>query len=255
MLTKYYIGRNKLIHTIVSLVPVIIGAVPLVLIIVMGKPLIIGKASMGFIEALIFEMVLASVSASLILMPKFMVSRDIDKLTLRLPHVVLKLRTLVAAGEPPLKAFQDVVRTSKLTILDLILKEIMLGYTPQEAVEHVKAMIGPHPSLESLRRIMDAIEMGGESTALFLKDEFEGLMVEKDSELRKAMDNLSVIVELYMSMGVFAPVIGIIMLSSLAILGGINVIPLIAALIFIAIPLLSIFSAIMAKRMVERALL
>ena len=255
MIARYYIGRNKVLHTIVSIIPASIGAVPLLYIILTGNNLILGKVTIGLIEALIIEVVLIISTTSLLLLPKFMLSSDIDKLTLRLPHIILKLRTLIAAGEPPLKAFEDVAKNSGLTILELILKEIMLGYTPQEAVDRVSKIIGKNSTLEVLGRVMNAIEMGGESTASFLRDEFESLMAVKDSELRKALDSLSVIVELYMSMGVFAPIIGIIMLSSLAILGGIDVTPLITAIIFIAIPLLSVFSAIIAKRYIERALI
>lgn len=255
MIARYYIGKNKALHVLISVVPALVGAIPLLYVTLTGNSLVIGKVALGLIEVLIIELVLIAITASLLLLPKFMLSSDIDKLTLGLPHIILKLRTLVAAGEPPLKAFEDVARNSGLTILELILKEIMLGYTPQEAVERVSKIIGKNPTLEVLGRVMSAIEMGGESTALFLKDEFESLMAEKDSELRRALDNLSVIVELYMSMGVFAPVIGIIMLSSLAILGGIDVTPLITAIIFIAIPLLSVFSALMAKKYVERALI
>ncbi len=255
MLSKYYLGKNKLFHYAVATIPLIMGSFPLILVVLGGGRAKFGNGVITLPEALVIELVMASVSAAMFLLPKFMLSSELDKLNLRLPYIVLKMKTMVSAGEPPLKAFEEVVKDVKLGILDLILKEIMLGTPPADAVDKVQRMIGKNPAFDVLKRVMTAIEMGGESTSMFLKDEFEGLMSDKEAELKKALNNLSVIVEIYMSMGVFAPVLGIIMLSSLSILSGADVTPLITLLVFVAIPIFSVFSAIMAKKLVERALL
>jgi len=255
VLSKYYLGRSKLLHYAAASIPIAMGSFPLILVLLGGGKARFGKGVITLPEALVVELVMATIGVAIILLPRFMLSSELDKLNLRLPYIVLKMKTMIAAGEPPLKAFEEVVKDVKLGILDLILKEILLGTPPAEAVSKVQKLVGKNPAFDVLKRVMTAIEMGGESTSMFLKDEFEGLMSDKDAELRKAIENLSVIVELYMSMGVFAPVLGIIMLSSLAILSGANVTPLIMLLVFIAIPIFSVFSAVMAKKMVERALL
>ncbi len=255
MLIKYYLGKSRLLHYVAATIPLIMGSLPLILVILGGGKARFSRGVITLPEALVVELVMAAVSAAIFMLPKFMLSSELDKLNLKLPYIVLKMKTMISAGEPPLKAFEEVVKDVKLGILDLVFKEIMLGTPPADAVDKVQRMVGKNPAFDVLKRVMTAIEMGGESTSMFLKDEFEGLMSDKDAELRKAIENLSVIVELYMSMGVFAPVLGIIMLSSLAILSGTNVTPLITLLVFVAIPIFSVFSAIMAKKLVERALL
>ncbi len=248
MLTKLYIGGSRSLHYVISAFPAILGAVFFALTMV-------GALRIKWYFGAMYFMILAAVSASMAFMPKFKISSMLEQLELRLPHLVLRLRTLIMAGESPLDAFISAAREVKSPILDLIIKEISLGRTPEEALNEVKQIFGNKPIFDALKRIILSLGMGEEAIN-YLREEFEGLMSDRESSLRKAIESLSVIVEMYMSMGVFFPVVAIVMLASLSILGtGINVNILIALLIFIAIPLFSMFSTIMAKKIIERALL
>ncbi len=248
MLAKLYIGRSKQLHYAVSAFPAVLGAVFFALTLT-------GALRIKWYFGAMYFAVLAAVSASMAFMPKFKMSSMLEQLELRLPHLVLRLRTLIMAGESPLDAFISAATEVRSPILDLIIKEITLGRTPEEALNDVKQVFGNKPIFDTLKRVMLSLGMGEEAIN-YLKEEFEALMSERESNLRKAIESLSVIVEMYMSMGVFFPVVAIVMLASLSILGtGINVNILIALLIFVAIPLFSAFSAIMAKKIVERALL
>lgn len=248
MLNTLYIGKSKKVHYAVSVVPAILGVVVVVLSYFRVLPI-------DIILAVIYALIMISVSASIAFMPKFKVSSMLEHLELRLPHLILRLRTLIMAGESPLEAFLSAATEVRSPILDYIIKQITLGVIPEEAISDLQKVLKNKPVLDTLKRIVLSLGMGEEAIN-YLKEEFDAIMAERESGLRKAIESLSVIVEMYMSIGVFFPVIAIVMLASLSILGsGFDINALIALLIFVAIPLFSAFSAIMAKKIVERALL
>jgi len=248
VLNTLYIGKSKRVHYAVSAVPAALGAVIAVLSYLQFLPL-------SLILAVIYTLIMVSISASIAFLPKFKVSSMLEHLELRLPHLILRLRTLIMAGESPLEAFLSAASEVRSPILDYLIKQIALGVTPEEAISELQRALKNKPVLDTLKRIVLSLGMGEEAIN-YLKEEFDAIMAERESGLRKAIESLSVIVEMYMSIGVFFPVIAIVMLASLSILGsGFDINALIALLIFVAIPLFSAFSAIMAKKIVERALL
>ncbi len=248
VVNKLYIGKSKQLHYAVALFPGLMGGMVLIMS-------LLGLLRINWLLAAIYSIIMASISASIAFLPKFKISSMLEQLELRLPHLILRLRTLIMAGESPLQAFLSAAASVKSPILDYIAKEVGLGKTPREALDELQRVLGSKPLLDTLKRILLSLEMGDEAIN-YLKEEFEGIMSERESNLRRAIENLSVIVEMYMSMGVFFPVVAIVMLASLSILGtGFDINTLIALLIFVAIPLFSAFSALMAKKIVERALL
>ena len=248
MLNTLYIGKSKKAHYAVSAVPAILGAVVATLSWFRFLPV-------GPILAVIYALIMVSIAASIAFMPKFKVSSMLEHLELRLPHLILRLRTLIMAGESPLEAFLSAASEVKSPILDYLIKQVTLGVTPEEAINELQRVLKNKPVLDTIKRITLSLGMGEEAIN-YLKEEFDAVMAERESGLRKAIESLSVIVEMYMSIGVFFPVIAIVMLASLSILGsGFDINALIALLIFVAIPMFSAFSAVMAKKIVERALL
>ena len=248
MLNTLYIGKSRKVHYAVSAVPAVLGSVVAVLSYLRFLPV-------NIIIAVIYALIMISVSASIAFMPKFKVSSMLEHLELRLPHLILRLRTLIMAGESPLEAFLSAASEVKSPLLDYLIKQVALGVTPEEAISELQGVLKNKPVLDTLKRIVLSLGMGEEAIN-YLKEEFDAVMAERESGLRKAIESLSVIVEMYMSIGVFFPVIAIVMLASLSILGsGFDINALIALLIFVAIPLFSAFSAVMAKKIVERALL
>ncbi len=248
MLNTLYIGKSKKVHYAVSAVPAILGAVVATLSWFRFLPV-------DPILAVIYALIMVSMAASIAFMPKFKVSSMLEHLELRLPHLILRLRTLIMAGESPLEAFLSAASEVKSPILDYLIKQVTLGVTPEEAINELQRVLKNKPVLDTIKRITLSLGMGEEAIN-YLKEEFDAVMAERESGLRKAIESLSVIVEMYMSIGVFFPVIAIVMLASLSILGsGFDINALIALLIFVAIPMFSAFSAVMAKKIVERALL
>ncbi len=248
MLNTLYIGKSRKVHYAVSAVPAVLGSVIATLSYLRFLPV-------SFIIAVIYALIMISVSASIAFMPRFKASSMLEHLELRLPHLILRLRTLIMAGESPLEAFLSAASEVKSPLLDYLIKQVALGVTPEEAINELQRILKNKPVLDTLKRIVLSLGMGDEAIN-YLKEEFDAVMAERESGLRKAIESLSVIVEMYMSIGVFFPVIAIVMLASLSILGGgFDINALIALLIFVAIPLFSAFSAIMAKKIIERALL
>ncbi len=248
MLNTLYIGKSRKVHYAVSTIPATLGAIVAILSWLQLLPV-------SLILAIIYALIMVSITVSIAFMPKFKVSSMLEHLELRLPHLILRLRTLIMAGESPLEAFLSAASEVKSPILDYVIKQITLGVTPEEAISELQRILKNKPVLDALKRIITSLGMGEEAIN-YLKEEFDAVMAERESGLRKAIEGLSVIVEMYMSIGVFFPVIAIVMLASLSILGsGFDINALIALLIFVAIPLFSAFSAVMAKKIVERALL
>jgi len=246
--SNIYIGKSKSVHYAISVVPAALG-------IVVAALSYFGFLRIGLILAVIYALIMVSISASVAFMPKFKISSMLEHLELRLPHLILRLRTLIMAGESPLEAFISAASEVKSPILDYLIKQVALGVTPEEAINELQKALKNRPVLDTLKRIVLSLGMGEEAIN-YLKEEFDAIMAEREAGLRKAIESLSVIVEMYMSIGVFFPVIAIVMLASLSILGsGFDINSLIALLIFVAIPLFSAFSAVMAKKIVERALL
>ena len=248
MLSYIYIGGSKRMHTLVSLTP---GAMSGALAVLMlpkfsqlsqiWMPATIALFG-GFITLIIY------------LYPKFVISSMLTKLNLSMAHLILRTRTLLMAGEPPLPSFIKVSEEIKSPIIQYLLKSIATGGTPEEVMESIENYLGRNPTLDRLKRIVTSLGMGSQAIS-FLKDEFDAVMEERDEALSRAIENLSMITEMYMAAGVFFPVIGIVLLTSLSILGGmaIDINLMLALLIFGAIPMLTAFAALMAKKIVEEA--
>ncbi len=259
MLNKFYILKDKRKHYIISLVPLAAGVS--VLMVSLLPELVPNLFNMPFLPNLdpviggIVALITGTSSVALYMYPKFRLSNEVEKLRLRLPYVILKLRTSIMAGDPPLQAFISTAASVNNELLNVVVKRIAIGEEPVQAVEYLRTLIGNKPEVDVLKRVVQYLELGPQSER-YLRDEFEFLMAEKGRALNRALENLSMIVEMYMAMGVFAPIVGIVMLSSLSMLArGLDVISLIAIIIFVAIPLLSMFSSILARRIIERALL
>ena len=260
MLSKFYLLGDRRKHYAISIAPLIVGIALLVLSLL---PRITAYLNMYFPLPICIDPLLASIitliagttTVALFMYPKFRLGSEVEKLRLRLPYIILKLRTSIMAGDPPLQAFISTAASVNNELLNVLVKRIVLGEEPARAVEYLRTLIGNKPEVDVLKRVVQFLELGSQSER-YLRDEFEFLMAEKGRVLNRVLENLAMIVEMYMAMGVFAPIVGIVMLSSLSMLArGIDVITLIALLIFVAIPLLSLFSSIIARRFIERALL
>ncbi len=251
MLSNIYFGGSKKAHYIASAVPLISSlTLPALSIIGLLKTLTLLDIALAILTG-------GTVTLIMLLYPRFIISSMLDKLELSMPHLILRTRTLIMAGESPLQTFINASGEIKSPILDYLIKSIITGETPETVLDEIEGFFGKKPVIDRLKRIVLSLGMGTQAIS-FLKDEFEAVMAEKDNNLRKALDSLSVVVELYMTVGVFFPVIAIVLLSSLSILGGpsgIDVYTLIALMIFVAIPLFSALAAVMAKKIVEGAML
>ena len=260
MLNKFYIFGDKRKHYLISIAPLAAGlillgisVVPRIIILLSGSP-----DFTSFIDPLlagIIALITGTTTGALIMYPKFRLGNEVEKLRLRLPYIILKLRTSIMAGDPPLQAFISTAASVNNELLNVLVKKIIVGDEPAQAVEYLRSIIGNKPEVDVLKRVVQYLELGPQSER-YLRDEFEFLMTEKSTALNRALESLSMIVEIYMAMGVFAPIVGIVMLASLSILArGLDVIFLIAIIIFIAIPILSLASSVFARRIIERALL
>ncbi len=260
MLNKFYLLGDRRKHYLISSVPLIIGIGVLTYSLLprlatFFRTYVILPFYVDPLLAGIMALIMGATTAALVMYPKFRLGNEAEKLRLRLPYIILKLRTSIMAGDPPLQAFINTAASVNNELLNVIVKKIVLGEEPAQAVEYLRTLIGNKPEVDVLKRVVQFLELGPQSER-YLKDEFEFLMAEKERALNRALENLSMIVEIYMALGVFAPIVGIVMLSSLSMLArGIDVISLIAIIIFVAIPLLSMFSSILARRIIERALL
>jgi len=248
LLSNIYIGGSKKTHALVSLTPSIM-LISLAMLGYLGIPL---RLQWWFTA--ILSLLGLTITLIVYLYPKFVVSSIISKLNLSMPHLILRTRTLLMAGEPPLQTFIRVAEEIKSPILQYLLKSIVTGKTPEVIMDEIENSLGKNPTVDRLRRIVLSLSMGPQAGS-FLKDEFEAVMREREEALNRTIENLSMVVELYMTAGVFFPVIGIVLLTSLSILGGIGVDinSILTLIIFVAIPLLSAFTAIIAKKMVEEA--
>ena len=260
MLNKFYILGDKRKHCIVSIAPLTAGLVLLAasllprVIALLGGSLNLNSPVDPLLAGVV-TLVAGVTTGALILYPKMRLGNEVEKLRLRLPYIVLKLRTSIMAGDPPLQAFISTASSINNELLNVLVKRIVIGDEPAQAVEYLRSMIGNRPEIDVLKRVVQYLEFGPQSER-YLRDEFEFLMSEKSTALNRALENLSMIVEVYMAMGVFAPIVGIVMLSSLSMLArGMDVMFLIALIIFIAIPIFSLASSIFARRIIERALL
>jgi len=260
MLSKFYLFGDRRKHYLISAVPLIMGAALLALSLLpelaaLFRVYVTFSFPIDPLLAGIMTLITGATTAALVMYPKFRLSNEVEKLRLRLPYIILKLRTSIMAGDPPLQAFINTAASVNNELLNVVIKRIVIGEEPAQAVEYLRTLIGNKPEVDVLKRVVQFLELGPQSER-YLRDEFELLMAEKGRALNRALENLSMIVEMYMAMGVFAPIVGIVMLTSLSMLArGIDVISLIAIIIFVAIPLLSMFSSILARRIIERALL
>ena len=248
LLSYIYLGGSKKIHSLMSLIPALTSA-PLALLGFLGVP----HPIQWWVPALL---IIFGGTTTLImyLYPKFTVNSILTKLNLSMPHLILRTRTLLMAGEPPLQTFIRVAEEIKSPILQYLLKSIATGETPESVMNEIEDSLGKNPTIDRLKRIVLSLSMGSQAES-FLKDEFEAVMEEREEALSRTIENLSMVVELYMAAGVFFPVIGIVLLTSLSILGGVglDINSVLVLIIFVAIPILSAFTAIMAKKMVEEA--
>jgi archaellum biogenesis protein FlaJ (TadC family) len=251
MFSNIYLGGSKRIHYLVSALPITLSLIlPVLSIAGLFRTLAMWEAALIILMGGTLSMIMS-------LYPRFLISSMLDRLEQSMPHLILRTRTLIMAGESPLQTFISASQEIKSPILDYLIKSIITGETPEAVLDEIEGFFGKKPVIDRLKRIVLSLGMGTQAIS-FLKDEFETVMAEKDTNLRKALDSLSTVVELYMTVGVFFPVIAIVLLSSLSILGGpsgIDVYTLIALLIFVAIPLFSALAAVMAKKIVEGATL
>ena len=235
-------------HTLISLTPgVASGALAALMLQKISQPSQIWMPAIialfgGFTTLIIY------------LYPKFVISSMLSKLNLSMSHLILRTRTLLMAGEPALPTFIKVSEEIKSPILQYLLKSITTGETPEAVMDSIESYLGKNPTLDRLRRIVLSLGMGSQAIS-FLKDEFDAVMEEREEALDRAIENLSMVTELYMAAGVFFPVIGIVLLTSLSILGGVafDIKLMLALLIFVAIPMLTAFTALIAKKIVEEA--
>ncbi|RLG76740.1 MAG: hypothetical protein DRO12_03985 [Thermoprotei archaeon] len=199
--------------------------------------------------------IFVAITAALVLTPRFRLSEDLENIGRRMPYMILKLRTLLMVGEHPIQAFVAAARDVRSPLLNIIIKRMLLGEPPEEIVEQLRREVGSRRELDILKRILASLQMG-EQTLEYLRREFEGLMGEKELALRRALESLSVIMELYATGGVFAPVVGILIIASLSMLGGgIDVTLLLSVVVFILVPIFSAFTAVIARKFVEGAMI
>ncbi len=251
VMESLYLGGSPRTHKVISLTPLAVSAA-LAGLGIIGRPF----RAEWWVSALIL-LFGGTFTAIIYLFPKFVISSMLDKLELSMPHLILRVRTLIMAGQPPLQTFINATSEVKSPILDYVVKSIITGEVPEKVMEELEEELGKKPVLDRLKRVILSLGMGTQAVD-FLKDEFEAVMEERGEGLNRAIDNLSVIVELYMTAGVFFPVIAIVLLTSLSILGGpksMSIEPMIALIVFIAIPIMSAFASLLAKKTVERAML
>lgn len=118
--------------------------------------------------------------------------------------------------------------------------------------------VARHSPSASFAKMLDSIAVAFKTTGSvhdLIMFESTRLLSEKSDKLKKKIGDLAIMAELYITLVVVGPIIFIVMLSILQLLpysGSLPSIPIINALVFIGIPVISIGFALMLDSMVSR---
>ena len=181
------------------------------------------------------------------------------KLESQLPYSFGILGVLSAGGINIERMFERIAVSESNPILASLARRFIrnikiFGLDTETALREVAR----HSPSASFAKMLDSIAVAFKTTGSvhdLIMFESTRLLSEKSDKLKKKIGDLAIMAELYITLVVVGPIIFIVMLSILQLLpysGSLPSIPIINALVFIGIPVISIGFALMLDSMVSR---
>ena len=147
----------------------------------------------------------------------------------KIPYLYLFMDMYLTAGLSASDALGKAAEMLDDSVLMLLHRHLMAGYDYEEAVERVfdgfKGMSRTY--VENLLR-SSLFGAGGVS---FIRDTLSHLLLEKEKEIEKVTQQLSMITEVYTVVGVFAPLTAISALAALFVFGSGGIDPFLLAIL------------------------
>ena len=173
------------------------------------------------------------------------------ELTPKIPYLYLFMDMYLTAGFSANDALGKAAEMLDDKVLILLHRHLMAGYGHEEAISRVfngfKGMARTY--VENLLR-SSLFGMGGVS---FIRDSLSHLLAEKEKEIEKVTEQLSMITEIYTVAGVFAPLTAIAALAALFAFGSGGIDPELMAILVMLMSIVAMgVVALLAKAVIDR---
>ncbi len=178
-----------------------------------------------------------------------------DNIDAHLPHAVIHMATLAGTGTPPITIFRALMGMKEYGEIAAecatIVRDVeIFGKDLFTALADAARRSPSRHWSEVLWGIITTLRTGGDLRA-FLSDKAEEFVHLAEQMERRAMENLSLLSEIYMVVFVLAPIIGVLMVALMGFFGGLALgIPprlLLILLVYFALPLAGILFVILAS--------
>jgi len=194
----------------------------------------------------------------LYLYPSIKASSRGRKLDSSLPYVVSLMAILASAGIPPERIFRSLIYAdAKLHIQDEareIVRDIEIFGKDVITVLSERAMYSPSKLLRDLYEGLISTARSGGDLRRYLYSQARMFMRMKRVMMRKSLESLAMLAEIYVALLIAMPLVFSIMLAVMSTLGGgpINPVMTLRVLTYLAIPLLSIVFLILLDSTMPR---
>ncbi len=194
---------------------------------------------------------LLAVGGAALAVYKIKLSEPYRELTPKIPYLYLFMDMYLTAGLSANDALGKAAEMLEDKVLILLHRHLVAGYGYEEAVNRVfngfKGMARTY--IENLLR-SSLFGTGGVS---FIRDTLSHLLIEKEEEIEKVTQQLSMITEIYTVAGVFAPLTAIATLAALFVFGSGGIDPFLMAILVMLMSIGAMSAvALMAKSVIDR---
>lgn len=201
--------------------------------------------------ALTMGLPLLVVGAAALIIHRIKLSEPYRELTPKIPYLYLFMDMYLTAGLSASDALGKAAEMLDDRVLVLLHRHLVVGYGHEDAVEKVfngfKGMARTY--VENLLR-SSLFGTGGIS---FIRDTLSHLLIEKEKEIEKVTEQLSMITEVYTVAGVFAPLTAISALAALSVFGSGGIDPFLMAVLVMLMSIGAMSAvALLARTVIDR---
>jgi flagellar protein FlaJ len=170
--------------------------------------------------------ILCSVSTIVVfyVYPSIKASSIANQIDANIPHIANYMSILASAGVTPEKIFHSLARSGKDLRIErearMIIRDIDLLGEDLFAALHNASEKSPSKEFSGLLEGIIASSHAGGDLSSYLRGLSKRYMQKKGTELRRFLDNLGAVAEIYVTFMVAAPLLLVVMLSVLTFLGG-----------------------------------
>lgn len=210
--------------------------------------------SLGFLDRVLAFTIgtpLLAVGAASLAIYRIKIREPYSELTPKIPYLYLFMDMYLTAGLSASDAFGKAAEMLNDRILALLHRHLVAGYGHDEAVKRVfngyKGMARTY--VENLLR-SSLFGTGGVS---FIRDTLAHLLLEKEKDIEKVTQQLSMITEVYTVAGVFAPLTAISAIAALFVFGAGGVDPVLMAVLVMLMSIGAMSAvALLAKAVIDK---